>query len=94
MIYEKTWIFWVIVGAGCAILVGIAMLLVRAFAGPTVFDRVLATNAMGTKTVIFVSMLGFIQNRPEFIDTALTYAIINFVSTIALLKFIQHKRIG
>jgi len=94
MIYEKAWIFWVILGAGCAILVGIGMLLVRAFAGPTVFDRVLATNAMGTKTVIFVSMLGFIQNRPEFIDTALTYAIINFVSTIALLKFIQHKRIG
>lgn len=94
MIYEKTWIFWVILGAGCAILVGITMLLVRAFAGPTVFDRVLATNAMGTKTVIFVSILGFIQNRPEFLDTALTYAIINFVSTIALLKFIQHKRIG
>lgn len=94
MIYEKTWVFWVILGAGCAILVGIAMLLVRAFAGPTVFDRVLATNAMGTKTVIFVSLLGFIQNRPEFIDTALTYAIINFVSTIALLKFIQFKRIG
>jgi multicomponent Na+:H+ antiporter subunit F len=94
VIYEKTWVFWVILGAGCAILVGIAMLLVRAFAGPTVFDRVLATNAMGTKTVIFVSLLGFIQNRPEFIDTALTYAIINFVSTIALLKFIQFKRIG
>jgi multicomponent Na+:H+ antiporter subunit F len=94
VIYEKLWIFWVILGAGCAILVGIAMLLVRAFAGPTVFDRVLATNAMGTKTVIFVSLLGFIQNRPEFIDTALTYAIINFVSTIALLKFIQYKRIG
>jgi multicomponent Na+:H+ antiporter subunit F len=91
---EKTWIFWVIVGAGCAILVGIALLLVRAFAGPTVFDRVLATNALGTKTVLFVALLGFISRRPEFLDTALTYALINFIGTIALLKFIEQRRIG
>lgn len=87
-------IHWVFVGAGCAILVGIFMLLFRAFAGPTVFDRILATNAMGTKTVMFVALLGFITDRPEFLDTALAYAIINFVSTIALLKFVQFKRIG
>ena len=86
-------IHWVFVGAGCAILVGICLLLFRAFAGPTAFDRILATNAMGTKTVIFVSLLGFISDRPEFLDTALAYAIVNFVSTIALLKFVQWKRI-
>jgi multicomponent Na+:H+ antiporter subunit F len=85
---------WVLLGAGLAMLMGIFMLLVRAFAGPTPFDRVLATNAMGTKTVIFVALLGFISERPEFLDTALAYAIINFVATIAILKFIEFKRLG
>jgi len=84
----------VLLGAGLAILVGIFLLLTRAFAGPTPFDRILATNAMGTKTVIFVALLGFISGRPEFLDTALAYAIINFVSTIAILKFIEFRRIG
>jgi multicomponent Na+:H+ antiporter subunit F len=85
---------WVFLGAGCAVLVGIAMLLFRAFTGPTVFDKILATNAMGTKTVIFVALLGFITKRPEFLDTALASAIINFVATIAILKFVEFKRIG
>ncbi|MCI0436793.1 MAG: monovalent cation/H+ antiporter complex subunit F [Gemmatimonadetes bacterium] len=83
-----------LLGAGLAMLVGIFLLLVRAFRGPTAFDRILATNAMGTKTVIFVALLGFISGRPAFLDTALAYAIINFVSTIAILKFIELKRIG
>lgn len=85
---------WVMLGAGLAILFGIFLLLLRAFRGPTPFDRILATNAMGTKTVIFVALLGFISERPEFLDTALAYAIINFVSTIAILKFIELRRIG
>jgi len=84
----------IFVAVTCAILIGIFLLLLRAFAGPTSFDRILATNAMGTKTVIFVALLGFISKRPEFLDTALAYAIINFVSTIAILKFIEFKRIG
>ena len=83
---------WVLVGASCAVLVGIALLLFRAFAGPTAFDRILATNAMGTKTVILVCLLGFVAGRPEFLDTALAYAVVNFVGTIALLKFVQWKR--
>jgi len=85
---------WVLLGAGIAILVGIFMLLSRVYLGPTVFDRILATNAMGTKTVIFLALLGFISKRPEFLDTALAYAIINFVSTIAILKFVEFKKIG
>ena len=85
---------WIFVGAAFAILVAIALVLARAFAGPTVFDRILATNAMGTKAVIFLALLGFFSGRPEFIDTALVYAIINFISTVAILKFVQYKRIG
>jgi multicomponent Na+:H+ antiporter subunit F len=85
---------WILLGAGCAVLAGMFMLLARAFLGPTAYDRILATNALGTKTVVFVALLGFISERPEFLDTALAYAIINFVATIAILKFIELKRIG
>ncbi len=81
-------------GAGCAVLVGAFMILLRACLGPTAFDRVLAVNAMGTKTVIFVAIWGFISDRPEFLDIALMYAVINFVSTIAILRLIQHKRLA
>ncbi len=84
----------ILLGATVAFLVGLCMLLVRAFAGPTAFDRVLATNAIGTKTVVLLCLFGFLVGRPEFLDTALVYAIVNFVSTLALLKFVQWKRIG
>lgn len=84
----------VLLVSGIVLLAGMALVLLRAFKGPTVYDRILATNAIGTKTVIFVSLLGFIQKRPEFLDISLLYAVINFVATIAILKFVEYKRIG
>lgn len=80
--------------AGAAILVSIFCVLLRAVKGPTTYDRILATNAMGTKTVIFVVLLGFITKRPEFLDIALLYAILNFVATIAILKLVKHNRLS
>ena len=79
---------------GLALLFGIMLLLVRAIAGPTTYDRILAMNAIGTKTALFVALLGFITERPAFLDIALAYAILNFVGTIAILKFIRHRRLG
>jgi multicomponent Na+:H+ antiporter subunit F len=87
-------IYAIFMAAGVLFLVTIAITLVRAFLGPTVWDRILATNVIGTKTVIFVTLLGFIMKRPEFLDIALLYAVLNFVATIAILKFVEHKRIG
>lgn len=84
----------VFLAAGVVFLVGLLLVLIRAFLGPTVWDRILATNAVGTKTVIFVALLGFISKRPEFLDIALLYAVLNFVATIAILKIAQYKRIG
>lgn len=81
-------------GAAIAILAGVALVLVRAFRGPTAFDRVLAANSIGTKAVILLSLLAFFSGRPEFLDTALVYAAVNFISTVALLKFVQFRRIG
>jgi multicomponent Na+:H+ antiporter subunit F len=87
-------IYTVLTAAGLVFLVTLAMVLVRAFLGPTVWDRILATNAVGTKTVIFVAILGFIMKRPEFLDISLLYAVLNFVATIAILKIVEYKRIG
>ncbi|UCH54357.1 MAG: pH regulation protein F [Pseudomonadota bacterium] len=82
------------VAAGAAVLVAILLFLVRALLGPTTFDRILAVNAIGTKTVIFVALLGFIAGRPEFLDIALLYALINFIATLAVLKFVEYRRLG
>lgn len=70
------------------ILVAIAMGLLRAFRGPTLYDRVLAANMIGTLTVLMVAVLGFMTGRPEFLDIALVYVLISFVSTIAVLKVV------
>ena len=68
------------------ILIAITMGLVRAFRGPTLYDRVMAANMIGTLTVLILSVLGFMTGRPEFLDIALVYVLISFVSTIAVLK--------
>jgi len=80
--------------ATLAVMVAIALALVRAFLGPTVYDRVLAVNAIGTKTVLLIAVVGFLAGRPEFLDIALVYALINFIGTIAVLKFVRYVDMG
>ncbi len=84
----------IVVGTGCAILVGIFLVLVRAFLGPSIYDRILAMNTMGTKTVVFVALLGFITKRADFLDIALAYALVNFVGTIAILKYVEFRKLS
>ena len=73
------------------ILIAITMGLVRAFRGPTLYDRVMAANMIGTLTVLMVSVLGFMTGRPEFLDIALVYVLISFVSTIAVLRVVTTR---
>ena len=61
--------------------------IIRGIIGPTLYDRVLAVNMFGTKTVLLISLLGFVMGRPEFLDIAMVYALINFISVIAVLRF-------
>jgi len=77
-----------------AVFIAMAMLLIRLFAGPSLYDRVLAVNLFGTHTVLFIGILGFLTGRPDFLDIALLYALINFVGTIAILKFFRYRAIG
>jgi multicomponent Na+:H+ antiporter subunit F len=73
--------------AMAGVLVTMMLALVRAWRGPTVFDRALAGNTFGTATVLFIAVLGFLNGRPDFLDLALVYAMINFVGMIAVLRF-------
>ena len=72
----------------------LALALVAAVRGPSVFDRLLAINLFGTKTVLMIAVLGFLAGRPEFLDIALVYALINFVTTIAVLKVFKFGDLG
>ena len=74
-----------------AILITMVLALVRALLGPSVYDRVLAVNVFGTKTVLLLSVLAFLYGRPDFLDLALAYALINLVGILAVLEFFQKR---
>jgi multicomponent Na+:H+ antiporter subunit F len=80
--------------ATTGILISMMLAMVRALLGPTVYDRVLAVNAFGTKTVLLIAVIGFLTERPEFLDLAIVYALINFIGTIAVLKFFEYGDLG
>lgn len=80
-----------LVAATFAVIAAMALMLARALLGPTLYDRVLAVNSFGTKTVLLLGLLGFVTGRPDFLDIALLYALINFVGTIAILKFFRYR---
>ncbi len=80
--------------AAAAVLITMALALVRAFRGPTVYDRILAVNTHGTMTVLMIAVFGFLTDRPEFLDIALLYGLLNFIATIAVLKFFEYRDLG
>lgn len=82
------------IAATIALLITMALTLARALMGPTLFDRLLAVNSFGTKTVLLIAVYGFMTGRPDFLDIALVYALINFVGTIAVLKFFEFDDLG
>lgn len=80
--------------AVAALFVAMILVLIRLYAGPSVYDRVLAANSFGTHTVLFIGALGFLNGRPDFLDVAMIYALTNFVGTIAVLKFFRYRSLG
>ena len=70
-----------------AIFVVMVLSIIRAFIGPSLYDRILAVNMFGTKTVLLIALLGFFMGRPEFLDVAMVYALINFIGVIGFLRF-------
>ncbi len=80
-------IYFVAIGA---VIVTMGLALSRAAAGPTVFDRILALNMFGTKTVLLIAVFSFFTGRPDFLDLALVYALINFIGIVAVLRFSKY----
>ena len=80
--------------AAAALLISLALTLVRAFLGPTVFDRAQAANSVGTLALLLLAVLGFLTGRPEFLDLAIVYGLLNVIGTIAVLKYFQYGDLG
>lgn len=77
-----------------AVLVAMALALLRALLGPTTWDRILAVNMFGTKTVLFIALLGAISGRGDYLDIALVYAMINFIAVVAVMRLAESGRLG
>lgn len=76
--------------ASLAVLMALALGVVRALSGPTVFDRVLAGNVIGVGAILLLALFGFLTGRPEFLDIGILYALFNIVGTLAVLKFFRY----
>lgn len=81
-------------GAAFFLIVSMAMMLGRLLGGPTLYDRLLAVNSFGTKTILFLCVFCFVIDRPDGVDIALLYALMNFIATIAVLKFFNYQALG
>ena len=75
------------------LLLSVIILLYRIYLGPTLYDRVIAVNSVGTLAVLIIGVVGFLTQRPDFLDIALLYALINFIGTIAILKLFRYKMV-
>lgn len=75
-----------------ALLVTVALALLRAAKGPTVFDRLQSCSTIGTCAMLLLALLGFLDERPEFLDLALTYGLLNVIGVIAVLKFFHPEK--
>lgn len=73
------------------ILAVMVLSLLRGLMGPTIYDRILAVNMFGTKTVLLVTVLGGASGRADVMDIALVYALINFIGVIAVLRFFRYS---
>ena len=80
--------------AAAALLLTLAGVLARALIGPTVFDRTQAANTSGTIAMLLLAVIGFVTERPDFLDIAIVYGLLNVVGTIAILKFFRYGDLG
>lgn len=79
-----------IAAAILSILVTMMLAVIRALLGKTVYDRILAVNVFGTKTVLLIAALAFLSGRPDVLDIAVAYALINFIGVIAVLRYFEY----
>tara|TARA_R110000787_G_scaffold239367_9_gene345687 strand:+ start:20024 stop:20311 length:288 start_codon:yes stop_codon:yes gene_type:complete len=80
--------------AAAGVVVTMAMALTRALIGPSIYSRILAVNVFGTLAVMLIAIYGFVDGRPEFLDLSIVYALINFIGTIAVTKYVTYADMG
>jgi len=80
--------------ASVSLLIALTGIIARALAGPTVFDRTQAVNTAGTVAMLLLAVIGFLTDRPEFLDIAIVYGLLNVIGTIAVLKFFRYGNLG
>jgi multicomponent Na+:H+ antiporter subunit F len=79
---------------GSALFLSVLVLasLVRVVFGPAIFNRIVAINVIGTKTVVILALIGMIHGRIDmFVDICLAYALLNFIGTLAAAKYLERK---
>ena len=82
------------IAGAMALLIAMLLTVARAVMGPSVFDRILAVNAYGTLIALLIAVHGFLNERPEFLDIALLYALINFITVIAVTRYVKSSGLG
>ena len=80
--------------AAIAIMLTMCLAIVRTLLGPTVYDRIMAVNMFGTKTVLIIAVIAFITGRYDLLDIAVVYALINFIGVVAVLKFFEYGELS
>lgn len=81
----------VLVATTLALFATMALALVRALKGPTIYDTIVAVNVFGTKTVLVVALITYVSGHADLIDVALVYALINFIAIVAVLKLVKMR---
>jgi len=78
---------------GIILIVNAFLCLYRAARGPTVPDRILGINIVGTKTLVVLVLIAYIFNQPMYLDIALVYGLLNFIVTVAAARYIETGKI-
>ncbi len=77
-----------------SLLLALSTAVYLAVIGKTIFHKIQAVNIAGTIAVLLITVFGFLTNRPEFLDLALVYGLLNVIGTFAVLKFFRFGRLG
>ncbi len=80
--------------AAAGVVVTMIFAMVLALKGPNIYNRILAVNVFGTLSVMLIAIYGFVDGRPEFLDLAIVYALINFIGTLAVTKYVTFADMG
>lgn len=77
---------------GIALVVLMILSLLRALIGPTILDRILGGNVIGTKTTVLLLLIGLLyDDLGMFVDISIAYALLNFIATLGATKFFLRR---